>query len=137
MSTRSPRRVEQLYFLLRREPTVRTAENLERRCSLSLSLKISNCPATAPLSSYYMFLCSIFGEEDCSHFCLIQLKIPIIPNVSFFLIFDTWHNLGHPSHPLSNLATCVTRVHVVGDFCHITCISNLFYGTRYLVSRKT
>ena len=35
---RSPRRVEQLCFLLRRELTVRMAENLERRCSLSLKI---------------------------------------------------------------------------------------------------
>ena len=27
------------------------------------------------------------------------------------------------SHHLSNLATCVTRLHVIGDFCHITCLS--------------
>ena len=33
----SPYCVEQLYFLLRREPTVRSIENLERRRSLSLS----------------------------------------------------------------------------------------------------
>ena len=42
----------------------------------------------------------------------------------FVLIFDTWHNLGHSSHPLTNHATCVTWVHVVDDFCHITCPSH-------------
>ena len=36
VSTRSPRRVEQLSFLLRRKPMVRSAGNLERSHSLSL-----------------------------------------------------------------------------------------------------
>ena len=39
------------------------------------------------------------------------------------LFCHTWHNLGHSSHPPTNHATCVTWVHVVGDFCHITCPS--------------
>ena len=43
--------------------------------------------------------------------------------VPFFLIFDTWHNLGHPSHPLSTHATCFRWVHIVCDFCRITCLS--------------
>ena len=36
MSKRSPHRVEQLYFFLHREPTVRSAEILERRHTFSL-----------------------------------------------------------------------------------------------------
>ena len=56
MSTRSLRRVDRLCFLLRREPTVRTAVNLERKSSLSL-FKTQN-PSSLPI-------CSSFGEDDC------------------------------------------------------------------------
>ena len=68
----------------------------------------------------------------------IHLNFQFIPSMSSSLgfFFYTWHYLGHPFHPLSNLATCVTWVHVVGDFCHITCLSNPFYDTRHPVSRK-
>ena len=110
----SPHLVEHLCFLLRREPTVRMAGNLERRCSLSLSKKIKN-------PSYCIFLLSacffVFHlRRQYLAFCLFLINNSTNSTyVLFCLDFDTWHNLGHPSHPLSNLATCVTRVHVVGD----------------------
>ena len=136
MSTRSPHRVNQLCFLLRREPTVRTIGNLERRHTLSLSLKLTNPSHCHFWSSFCTF--SPFGEDDnYLAFCLFLIKLS--NNLIYVLkswIFDTWHNLSHPSHPLSTHATCVTWVHVVGEFCHITCLSNLFYGTRHPVHRK-
>ena len=72
-----------------------------------------------------------------SSFVLSHLQFPKFPYCPFLSLFDTWLNLSHPFHPLSNLVTCVTRIHVVGDFCHITCLSNSFYGTRYPMPRKT
>ena len=118
MSTHSPRRIDRLCFLLRREPTVQTARNLERMSSLSLSK--TQKPATA------RFLLSN-GEENYSLFSLIHLTFQLIPSMSpLVLIFDTWHNLGHSSHPLTTHETCVTWVHVVGDFCHITCVTPRF-----------
>ena len=135
MPTRSPCRVEQLYFLLRRKPKVRTAENLEKRCSLSLS-KTQNAQPL-PFLSYCPFCLQKWRRQHYSCFCLIIIKLfKNSHHVPFFHYFDTWHNLGHPFHPLSNLETCVTRLHGVGDFCCITCLSNLFYGTRHLVPRK-
>ena len=73
VSMRSPRRVDRLCFLLRREQTIRTAENLERRSSLSLSK--SQIPATA------RFLLSN-GDENYSLFCFIHLTFSIIPIMS-------------------------------------------------------
>ena len=136
MSTRSPHPLDRLYFLLCREPTVRTARNLERMSSLSLS-KITNQQPTTRFSSSCTFF-SLFVLRRQLFICLIiSLTFHLIPNVSIFLIFDTRHNLGHPSHPLSTHATCVTWVHVVGDFCHITCLSNPFYSTRHPMPQKT
>ena len=132
MSTRSPHRVDRLCFLLRREPTIRTAENLERRSSLSL-LKMKT-QSTASLAHFWS---SKIKKMTIPFLFYSHLLFSKILNVSFFLIFDTWHNLSHPSHPLSTHATCVTWVHVVCDFCHIICLSNPFYSTRHPVPRKT
>ena len=41
----------------------------------------------------------------------------------FVLDLDTLLNLSRSSHPFSNHAKSVTRVHVVGEFFHITCLS--------------
>ena len=120
MLTRSPPRVDRLCFFLRLESTVRTAENLGRRSSLSLkSQKPHFLTFPSPLSLL------VFKMEKITllHFVFILINLFIIPILSFFLIFDTLHNLGHSSHPLSTHATCVTLVHVVGDFCHNTCLS--------------
>ena len=115
MSTRSPRRLDRLCFLLRRKPTIRTTENLERRHSLSLSLETQTGTSCT--------FSPIFGEENYLLLSLFSLNISIILIVSLVLIFDTWFYLSHSSHILTNHATCVTWVHVVGDFCHITCLS--------------
>ena len=135
MPTCSPRRIEQLCFLLRREPTVRMAENLERRCSLSLK-KIKN-----PSYCVFFALCTFFAfhlRRQLFKFVLLSLTILIIPIMSpFFTILTLGTIYVIHFHHLSSLATCVTRVYVVGDFCYITCLSNPFYSTRYLVPRKT
>ena len=102
MPTRSPLRVEQLSFLLRQKPTVRSAGILERRCSFFLY-----CP---------------FGlqkEEDgtIKFFFLFfsSLKIHLIPSMSSslgFLTLGTFSTINF--HHLSTIATCVTIVHVIG-----------------------
>ena len=62
---RSPCCVEQLYFLLRREPTVRSIGNLERRRSLSLSLKITNQAHCISFLAHCTFLPILpLNEED-------------------------------------------------------------------------
>ena len=111
------------------------AENLERRCSLSL--KISN-PATAPLPVQPLpILSSKWRRQHYSHFCLIIIKLLFnshhVPS-SRFLTLGTIYAVRF--YHLSNLATCVIRVHVIGDFCHITCLLNPFYCTQHLVPRK-
>ena len=111
MSTCSPRRVDRLCFLLRREPTVRTIENLERRHSLSLS-RNSNQHLLHVFSNFWRRRLFAFVFTFIKHF-------PNSHCVPFVLIFDTWHYLSHSSHPLTNHATCVTWVHVVGDFSPI------------------
>ena len=117
VSTCSPSHVDRLYFLLRREPTVRTAENLERKSFLSLSKNLISTPTV-----YFLF--SLEKRTIC--FCLYSIKLFINSfHVPFVLIFDTWLNPSYPSHPLSTHATCVTWVHVVGDFFHITCLSRV------------
>ena len=134
MSTRIPRRIDRLYFLLRREPTVRMAENLEIRHSFSLY--ISKTQATARNSSFCTF--SPFFCLRRQLFMFFVLFIKHFYNsicVPFFLIFDTWHNLGHPSHPLSTHTTCFRWVHIVCDFCRITCLSRAVL--RYPMPRKT
>ena len=124
MPTCSPRRVEQLYFLLHREPTVRTTRNLERMSSLSLSLlNFKNQPTATFFALLHVFFFQKWRRRLFS-FCVILIKhFHNSQCVHFVLIFDTLHNLGHSSHPLTNHATCVTWVHVVGDFYHITCLS--------------
>ena len=73
--TRSPHRVEQLYFLLRREPTVRSTENLERRCSLSLSLKLKMTSHCRFLFQLLPILSSKWRRQYYSRFCLIIIKL--------------------------------------------------------------
>ena len=137
MPTRSPRRVEQLFFLLRQKSTVLFFEILERRCSLSKKItKFSHCisplvPAHCPFCSFY------FWRRQLFTFVLLSLtnsKFPLMSHFSTILTLGTISTVHF--HHLSNLAICVTRVHVLGDFCHITCLSNPFYGTRYPVLRK-
>ena len=60
-------------------------------------------------------------------FCLIFKSFKLIPFMFFSL--DFMDHLPHGSiyavhlHPISNHATCVTWVHVVGDFFHTACLS--------------
>ena len=71
-------------------------------------------------------------------FRLIIINISINSIYVHFLDFLTLDTISAIHfHHLSTHATCVICVHVVGDFCHITCLLNPFYGTRYLVPRKT
>ena len=103
--------------------------------SLSKNIKISN-----PL--HHIFSLLLFGTlfiRECHYSCFVSFinKLQNFTYVHSFQYFDTWLNPSHPFHPLSNLVTFFARVHVVGDFCHITCLSNPFYDTQYLVPRKT
>ena len=88
--------------------------------SLSKNLKshfLHICPAIAHLLCFWRRLYYLA-------FCLFLIKLS--NNLIYVLkswIFHTWHYLDHPFHHLSNLATCFTRVHVICDFFHITCLS--------------
>ena len=128
MPTRSPRRVKQLCFLLCRELTVRSTGILERRCSLSLSLKNKN-PKLIASSSTLPFLSQKVEKMTLFQFCPIIIKHSHnslrVPSLGF-LTLGTISAIHF--HHLSSLVTCVKRVHVIGDFCHITCLSNSFYG---------
>ena len=140
MPTRSPRRVEQLSFLLRREPTVRSTGILERRCSLSLSLsKNLKFQPLHPLPFAARFGSQIMEKIITVHiFVSYSLNFHLISSMSLRLGFFTLGTISAIHfHHLSTLATCVTRVHVIGDFGHITCLSNPFYGTGHPVPRKT
>ena len=77
--TGSPRCVEQLCILLRREPTVRLIENLERSHFLSLDSKSST-----PLH-HCSFLVSNGEDEYYSSVVLLSLTIKIIPIMSLLL----------------------------------------------------
>ena len=121
MSTRSPYRVEQLCFLLIREPTVRFARILERRCFLfKKNHKIQ--PTVSRPSHCPFFLVFLKEEDHYSHFCLFphfffSQNSQCVPYLGF-LTLDTMSAIHF--HPLSTHATYVTRVHVICDFCHIT-----------------
>ena len=129
MSKRSPHRVEQLYFLLRREPTVRMAENLERRCYLSIKNKK---PKLLHLFCLCTFFCFPFEKKTIWLFVSFSLTIPLISLLSHFVLILTLCTISTINfHHLSTHATCVTWVHVVGNSCHFTCLSNPFYGTRH------
>ena len=138
MPTRSPCRVEQLCFLLRREPTVRMVGNLEIRSSLSLQKSEipSYCISSLHPARFLTF--QIMEKMNTSfYFVFISLTFQIITLMSpFCLDFDTWYNLGHSSHPLSTHATCVTWVHLLGDCCHITCLSRAILRLSIPVASK-
>ena len=107
--------------------------------TLSLSLKIKSPSYCIVFPFLHVFGFSNVGDDHYSKFCLIiSLNFHLIPSMSSSLGFLT---LGTISvihfHPLSTHTTCVTRVHVIGNFFHITCLSNPFYGTRHPVPRKT
>ena len=122
MPTRCPRRVEQLSFLLRRKPMVRLTQN-RREKVLSLSKNIKNLAFALHFSS-----CTFW-------YFLLKKKMTTIHSFVLFLINNSNNVIHVPSlgfltlgtipavhfHRLSNLVTSVTRVHVIGDFCHITC----------------
>ena len=122
MLTRCSRRVEQLSFLLRRKPTVRLTRN-PREKVLSLSKNIKNLAS----ASHFSF-CTFW-------YFLLKKKMTTIHSFVLFLINNSNNVIHVPSlgfltlgtisavrfYHLSNLVTCVTRVHVIGDFCHITC----------------
>ena len=106
---------------------------------LSLFLDFKN-----PHSLQHVFLSAHFGfqlnGEDDHYSSFVLTLIKLSNNV--FHILKSWILtldiiLAIHFHPLSTLATCVIIVHIVGDFCHITCLSNPFYCTRHLVPRKT
>ena len=105
-----------------------------------LSLSLSKNQISSPLSvsaAYYRFLV-FWRRRHYSMFVSYSLNFHLIPSMSSSLGFLTLCTISAIHfHPLSNLTTCVTRVHVIGDFCHITCLSNQFYGTRHPVPRKT
>ena len=134
MPTRSPRRVEQLYFLLRREPTVRSTENLERRHSLSLKIKShAHCIPSQLLPIF----CSFPFEKTTIHVLSYSINNSFnshhVPSSRFLALCNIY---AVHFHHLSTHTTCVIWVYVVGDFFHITCLLNPFYGTRSLVPRK-
>ena len=129
MSTRSPRHVEQLYFLLCQKPTVRSAENLEIRHTFSLEITSPNSlHLTRPATARFVFL-EKMNTVHLLSYSINNSKFPFMSAFVLILTLDTISTIHF--HHLSNLVTCVTKVHVVGDFCHITCLSNPFYGTRH------
>ena len=67
------------------------------------------------------------------YFVLLSLNFPLIPIMSLFLDFDTWHDLGRPFP--SFLYSC-NMCHMSN--CYIRLLSHQisFYGTRYSVPRK-
>ena len=99
MSTRSPHRVEQLPFLLRRNLTVGSPEILERSGTLSLSKnqnlkpKLTFCtsrPATAQIWSFG-------GDEYYSQFCsyshlFFSHNSTYIPLCHYFDFSTQWHH---------------------------------------------
>ena len=74
----SPRCVEPLCFLVRRNPTVRSLVNLERRCSLSK--KITKCLATASPPCLHVFFFFFF-------FSSFSLIFPFLPLRTVFFLF--------------------------------------------------
>ena len=66
------------------------------------------------------------NEEE--NYSSLSYSIKLFKNSHCVLHLTIWlltHGLIYAInlHPLSNHAICVTWVHVVGDFCHITCLS--------------
>ena len=65
----------------------------------------------------------------------VSFKISKMTSMSLLSIILTFGTISAVHfHHLSNLVICVTRVHVIGDFCHIKC---RFSGTRYSMPRET
>ena len=65
---------------------------------------------------------SKWRRQHYSKFCLFLIKLPFnsqgVPS-SRYLTHGSIQAIHF--HTLSTHAICVTRVHVIGDFCHITC----------------
>ena len=111
--TQSPRCVEPLYFLARRNLTVRSVRILERSHSLSLqkNQKPSLCNSFPLLHVLAPFLLKKMTTIPYFVLFLIKLSKNVI-HVLKILDFDTWHYLGHPFP--SSLYSC--------NMCHMcTC----------------
>ena len=92
-----------------------------------LSQEFKNLTFYTSLPSSARLVFNLKEKDDYLSFCLnLIYNFQNSHLVPFCHYLYTWLNLSHPFHPLSNLVTCVTRVHVVGDFCHITCLSTHF-----------
>ena len=87
--THCPRRVERLSFLLRRNSTVRLTRNLEKSCSLSLSLKIlrSQKPNFLHLFSFSFTFCLFDLRRSLFMSCLINQQFPKLQFCPFFPLF--------------------------------------------------
>ena len=123
MSTRSPCRVEQLFFLARREPTIRKQGNLERSCTFSIykPLIFKICSSLLPYCTYQVkwrrnvFFCppylSVF-KPSLTHWISYPLNPPtlnFLPNQEMLHIhvgptlelklthsaLDMWHTVRH------------------------------------------
>ena len=110
MPTRSPRHVERLSFLLRRNPTVELAGILERRYSLSLS-KIKNSNLLHLILPPSRFVSQLkVGDDTIPTFVILSFNYSHNAfHVPKILDFDTWHDLSHPFP--SSLYSC--------NLCHI------------------
>ena len=131
MPTCSPRCVEPLFFLVRRNLTIRYTRILERRCSLSkkitkskpLHLPFFSCtrfllspfPFLSPTNSFPLFLCLPFAFLFCSFSFLFvflfsssyfssHFSLGISPPI--WSIIDSMGQRGEISSPLSQ-AKCV------------------------------
>ena len=120
-------RVERPSLLLRRIRTVGFAENLERRLSLSKIKSPFSVSASSvcSLPIFFFFFCPflpLFEEDNTMHYFVFfqfnnLINSQYVPS-SRFLPLGTIPTIHF--HHLSTHATCITCVHVICDFCHIS-----------------
>ena len=87
----------------------------------TLSLKSQNLPTTSPLYHFtFSSPFSIVGDDTIEYFVLSNLRIPKMTSMSPSFGFSTFGTtLAVHFHHFSIHATCITCIHVIGDFCHI------------------
>ena len=110
--TCSPRCVELLCFLARRNPTVRSPVNLERRCSLSKI--ITKCPTTASPPCLHVF--SFFSISLPFSLRILFLFIPFLLSfLSFLLSFSFSHFSSHSPFNFSSLLAFLSHFDRMGQ----------------------
>ena len=108
-----------------------------REKSHSLSLKPQKKPKLCKPSRLLHISSLLLKKEDGHYLDFCPIIIKHFNNANHvpkhgFLTFSTISAVRF--HHFSTHATCVTRVHVIGDFCHITC-RFMAPDTRYLEKR--